>query len=163
MSNFIRLAACIPCLGVLALAVLSYKLLPERNAFLPTWPEILSRKEQVNQLEEELDRSWEAKRQVAKEVIAGRRSLAEAIEAFRELEQPWIPARQQEQTLKVLRMSEVEWRGRKVIYIARRVPADRPDEAAVVADRLEKELQKLLADRKKQQPMLADPRIKPQP
>src|SRR5262249_39562528 len=99
-------------------------------------------------LEEECNRYWEEKRQVAKEVIDGRRSLAEAIEEFRKLDEPWLSAWDQERTLKALGMSEVEWLGRKVIFLARRVLADRPDEAAAVADRLEKELQQLLADRK---------------
>jgi hypothetical protein len=164
MSRFLSLVTASLRLGLLALAVFVFDLAclphnpPSQKNALQTWAEILARTEQVDQLEEELDRYWEAKRHVAKEVIAGRRSLAEAIDAFRKLEQPWIPARQQEQTLKVLRMSEVEWRGRKVIYIARRVLADRPDEAAAVADRLEKELQKLLADPRKTCFAPTDPR-----
>jgi len=158
MNKFIRLAACILCLVGLALAALSHKLLPEKNASLPTWAEVLGRKEQLKQLEEEQNRYWEAKRQVAKEVIAGRRSLAEAIEEFRKLDEPWLSARDQERILKVFRMSEVEWRGRKVIFEARRVLADHPDEEAAVADRLEKELQHLLADRKRLRAEPADPR-----
>jgi hypothetical protein len=156
MRKFLSLATGIACLGLLALAVFAFNpaLLPhnapsQKNAFQPTWAEILERKEQLKQLEEELNRYWEAKRQVAKEVIAGKRSLAEAIEAFRKLDEPWLSASHQEQVLKELRMSEVEWRGRDVISLARRVLADRPDEAAAVTDHLERALQKLLADRKK--------------
>jgi hypothetical protein len=152
MSKFLSLATGIFCLSLLTLAVFVFDLacLPlnpssQKNA-LPTWAEILARKEQLDQLEEKYHRYLEAKRKVAKEVIAGRRSLAEAIEAFRRLDEPWIPVEQQEQTRRILGMSEVEWRGREVIHLARRVLADRPDEEAAVADRLEKERQKLLVD-----------------
>jgi hypothetical protein len=158
MSKFIRLAACILCLGVLALAALSHKLLPKRNASQQTLVELFASKEQIDKLEEEHNHYLESKRRVAKEVIAGRRSLAEAIEEFRKLDEPWLSARDQERILKVLRMSEVEWRGRKVIFEARRVLADHPDEAAAVADRLEKELQHLLAGRKRLRAEPADPR-----
>jgi hypothetical protein len=165
MSSFIRLAACILCLGVLALALfvfnptcLPHKLLPEKNASQQTLVELFASKEQIDKLEEEHNHYLESKRRVAKEVIARRRSLAEAIEEFRRLDEPWLSARDQERILKVLRMSEVEWRGRKVIFEARRVLADHPDEEAAVADRLEKELQKLLADRKRLRAQPADPR-----
>jgi hypothetical protein len=55
-------------------------------------------------------------------------------------------------------MSEDEWDGRAVIEQVRQVLADRPDEAAAVAGQLEKELQQLLADRKKGRPAPAEPR-----
>jgi hypothetical protein len=55
-------------------------------------------------------------------------------------------------------MSEDERSGRDVLYVVRLVLADRPAEAAAVASRLEKELQRLLADRKKRQAAPADPR-----
>ena len=165
MSKFLSLATGILCLGLLALAVLVFDPTylarhppSEKNALLPTWSEIYSRKEQLKKLEEDLNRHVEVKQQVAKEVIAGRRSLAEAIDAFRKLDQPWISASYVELTLKTLRMSEVEWRGRNVIAFARRVLADRPDEAAAVADRLEKELQKLLAEQRKTDFAPTDPR-----
>jgi hypothetical protein len=45
-------------------------------------------------------------------------------------------------------MSEDEWDGWAVISQVRQILADPPDEAAAVSARLEKELQKLLADRK---------------
>jgi hypothetical protein len=45
-------------------------------------------------------------------------------------------------------MSQDEWDGRGVLNSVRQVLTDRPDEAAAVADRLEKELQQLLAERK---------------
>jgi hypothetical protein len=53
-------------------------------------------------------------------------------------------------------MSEDELDGRSVIDQVRQVLADRPDKAAAVAGRLEKELQELLADRKKRHPAPAE-------
>jgi hypothetical protein len=49
-------------------------------------------------------------------------------------------------------MSEDEWDVRNVLDYVRRVLADRPAEAAAVADRLEKELRELLTERNKHQP-----------
>jgi hypothetical protein len=165
MRRFLSLASGVAFLGLLALATFVYNPagLPhnppsQKNAFQPTWAEIFTRKEQLKQLEEGLNRYWEVKRQVAKEVIAGRRSLTEAIEEFRNLDEQWLSASHEEQILKELRMSELEWRGREVIYFARRVLADRPDEEAAVADRLEKELQSLVANRKKRHSALPDSR-----
>jgi hypothetical protein len=168
MSKFLSLATGIVCLGVLALAVLVFdpSCLPhyplsERNPLQPTWVEIFARKGQLKRFEEDLHHLGETKQQVAQEVIAGRRSLAEAIDEFRRLDQPWISVNHEEQTLVQLRISEDEWRGRNVISFARRVLADRPDEAAAVADRLEKELQEFLVERGKQHPRQADLRIEP--
>jgi hypothetical protein len=153
---FLSLASGIVCMGLLSLAVfvfdpacLPHKLLPEKNASQQTWVELLKRKERLDQLEEELNRYWKSKRQVAEQVIAGQRSLAEAVEEFRSLDKSLFSASRQEQGLMVMTMSEIELSGRDVIALARRVLADHPDEAAAVADRLEKELQKLLADQKK--------------
>ena len=94
-------------------------------------------------------------------MIAGKCSLAEAIERFRELDRQWPDARAGTKNLKDPGMSQDESDGWAVIHQVRQVPTDRPEEAAAVAGRLEKELQRLLADQKKQDPMLADPRIKP--
>ena len=55
-------------------------------------------------------------------------------------------------------MSEDERGGRDVLYFVGLVLADRPDEAAAVADRLEKELQQLLAERNKRRLAPAEPR-----
>ena len=125
--------------------------------------EEIARNEQLDEQEAALRRQRQAKRLVAAEVIAGRRSLAEAIEEFRALDREWPDFGPAPHWPADVGMSADEGAGRNVLYFVRLVLADRPDEAAAVADRLEKELQKLLADRKKQQPMRADPRIKPQP
>jgi hypothetical protein len=170
MSKYLPLATVLLCLASLALAVFVFDLagLPdylvlEKNAPQPTGADIVARKAQPQKLEEALDRypDYTEAKQLAKEVIAGRRSLAEAIDEFRKLGLPWVSASYQEQMLKDLRMSEVEWRGRSVISFVRRVLDDRPDEAAAVTDRLKKELQQLLVERKKQNPRPAKPPIKP--
>jgi hypothetical protein len=165
MSSFLSLATGMLCLGLLALAVfvfdpacLPHHPLSERNRSLPTWVDLLDREAQLKQELEDFNRYVEAKQQVAKKVIEGQRSLAEAIDEFRKLDQLWMSISTQERSLKQLRISEEEWLGRNVIYFARRVLADRPDEAAAVADRLEKELQKLLADPRKTCVAPTDPR-----
>jgi hypothetical protein len=168
MNKFLPLATGTLCLGLLALAVFVFNPACQphhpfggKNFSLPTWAEILDREAQLIQEREDLNRYVEAKKQVAKKVIEGQRSLAEAIDDFRKLGQLGTSPSIQERALLDLRISEEEWLGRNVIYFACRVLADRPDEAAAVADRLEKELQKLVADRKKQPPLLADPEIEP--
>jgi hypothetical protein len=152
MRKILPLATGISCLGLLSLTVFDPACLPhhplwERNSSLSTWPELLEREAQLKQEREDLDRYVEAKKQVAKKVSEGQRSLAEAIDDFRSLDQIWISLSTHERALKDLRNSEEEWLGRNVIYFVQRVLADRPDEAAAVACRLEKELQQILADR----------------
>jgi hypothetical protein len=170
MSKYLPLATVLLFLASLALAVFVFDLagLPdylvlENNAPQPTGADSFARTAQPQKLEEALDRypDYQEARRVAKEVIAGRRSLAAAIDEFRRLGLPWVSANYQEQMLKDLRMSEVEWRGRSVISFVRRVRDYRPDEAAAVADRLEKELQIFLTERRKQAPRPAGPRVKP--
>jgi hypothetical protein len=112
----------------------------------------------LDQWKEAMRHRREAKAHVAEEVIAGRRSLAEAIELFRALDREWTENHRGPRTPEDFGMSEDEWDGRNVLDYVRRVLADRPDEAAAVAGRLEKELQQLLADRKKSRPTPADPR-----
>jgi hypothetical protein len=93
---------------------------------------------------------------MAEEVIARRRSLAEAIEQFRALDRQWPDCRPTPQPPEQLGMSEDEWDGRNVLDFVRQVLADRPDEAATVAGRLEQQLEQLLADRKKPRPASAE-------
>jgi hypothetical protein len=164
MSNFIRLAAGILCLGVLALGVVAFdpaclsnfpnRWDPDKNASLVA---AIARKEQLDQQEAALRRQRQGKRRVAAEFIARRRSLAEAIEQFRALDREWPEFLPAPHWPADLGMSEDERGGRDVLYFVRLVLADRPDEAAAVADRLEKELREFLADRTKRLPALADP------
>ena len=159
MSKCIRLGAAVLCLGVLALGVVVFD-----PACLLTFPhrgdtdkkasmaEEMARNEQLDQQEAALHRQRQTKRRVAGEVIARQRSLAEAIEQFRALDQEWPESLTAPHRPVILRMSEDEQSGRDVLYFVQLVLADRPDEATVVAARLEKELQQLLADRKKGRP-----------
>jgi hypothetical protein len=120
--------------------------------------EQLARNEQLKQLHEASFRRLEAKWQIAKEVIAGRCSLAEALEQFRDLDLQWPDIRTGFTKPEDLWMSEDEWDGRAVIEQVRQVLGDRPAEAAAVAGRLEKELQQLLVERNKRRLAPAEPR-----
>jgi hypothetical protein len=103
----------------------------------------------------------EAKAHVAKEVIARRQSLAEAIERFRALDREWPENHRGPRTLEDFGMSQDEWDGRNVLDYVRMVLADRPDEAAAVADRLDKELRELVAERSKRRLAPVEPRTGP--
>ena len=163
MSKFLRLTAGVCCLGVLALGVVVFD-----PACLITFPdrwdpdkrasmaEEIARNEQLDQQEAALRRQRQAKRRVAAEVIAGRLSLAEAIEQFRALDREWPELPSAPQTAEELGISAEEWSGRDVLYFVQLVLSDRPDEAAAVAGRLEKELQQLLAERTKHPPAPAE-------
>jgi hypothetical protein len=151
------------CLGVRALGVVVFDpacLLtfphrwdPDKKASLA---EEIARKEQLNQQEAAPRRQRQAKRRLAAEVIARRRSRAEAIEQFQALDQEWPELPSALPTPKELGISADEWGGRDVLYFVQLVLADRPDEAAAVANRLDKELQKLLAEQKKRPPTPAE-------
>jgi hypothetical protein len=165
MSTYIRSAAGVLCLAVLILGVVAFDLACLRNAPLPgdsgvrpLLADEVARREQLRQREEAAHRRDEAKRHVAGEVIAGRRSLAEALELFRELDREWPENRPWPHAPAGVELSQDEWDGRGVLDSVRQVLADRPDEAAAVAGRLEQELQQLLAERKKRPPELVDTR-----
>ena len=165
MSKFLRLAAAVLCVGVLALGVVYFdpacmltfphRWDPDKKASLV---EEIARNEQLDQQEAALRRQRQAKRAVAAEVIARRRSLAEAIEEFRALDREWPKLGPLPHWPADLGMSADEGVGRDVLYFVQLVLADRPDEAATVAGRLEKELQQLLAERKKRLPAPAEQR-----
>ncbi len=158
MGKFLRLAAGACCLGLLALGAVALDpacplTFPPRSdsAKSPSLADAVGRNEELNLRKDAIRRRREAKEQVAEEVIARRQSLAEAIERFRALDRQWPPSHPwlRHQTPEDLGMSEDEWDGRNVLDFVRLVLADRPDEAAAVAGRLEKELQRLLVARKK--------------
>ena len=163
MSKLLRFAAGVLCIVVLALGVVFFD-----PSCLLTYPapwdpdrrdsmaEMLARSEQLKQLHEASYRRLGAKWQIAREVIAGRRSLAEAMGLFQDLDRQWPDIRTGMKKPEDLWMSEDEWDGRAVIEQVRQVLADRPDEAAAVAGRLEKEFQKLLAEQKKRPPTPAE-------
>jgi hypothetical protein len=165
MTKFIRLAAGILCVGVLALGVVVID--PACLSSFPRRPasdekallaEEIARQEQLVQREAALRQLRQAKQRVAAEVIARRRSLAEAIEQFRALDREWPELPSASPTPEELGLSAEEWGGRDVLYFVQLVLADRPEEAAAVVGRLEKELRQLLAEREKRPAEPADPR-----
>jgi hypothetical protein len=167
MGKFLRLAAGVLCVGMLALGAVFFdptclsnfphRWDPDKKNSIVTE---IARKEELDQREDAIRRRRQAKEQVAKEVIARRNSLAEAIELFRALDQDWPENHSGPRTPEDFGVSPDEWDGRAVLDSVRLVLDGRPDDAAAVASRLEKELQQLLADRKKRRPAPADPRIK---
>jgi hypothetical protein len=117
MNKLIRLTSGFLCLGLLALGITVSQLA------CPSWwdgdnrpslAEELGHEERLNQLQDASRRRLEAKGRVAEEVIARRRSLAEAIEQFRACDQEWPPCRPwpRSKTAEELGMSEDEWDGR---------------------------------------------------
>jgi hypothetical protein len=165
MAKLIRLAAGVCCLGILALGVVAFD-----PACLPTFPprrgpddrasmaDEVARGERLNELNAALQRLRQVKRRVAAEVIAGRRSLAEAVEQFLAMDRDWPDFGPPPLWTAQVGMSEDEGAGRAVLYFVQLVLADRPDEAAAVGDLLEKELQQLLAERTKRPPAPVEPR-----
>jgi hypothetical protein len=155
MTKIIRLVGVL-CLGVLALGAVALdpacRLLSSfggRSANRGSVAEQIDRNEELDQWKEAMRHRREAKAHVAAEVIARRRSLAEAIERFRALDREWPENHRGPRTPEDFGMSQDEWDGRAVLDYVRRVLADRPAEAAAVADRLEKELRELLAEQRK--------------
>jgi hypothetical protein len=163
MNQLIRFTFGLLCLGVLVLGmVVSHLGCPLRwnGGKRASLAEERGREAKLQQSFEALRRQRQAKRQVAQEVMAQRRSLAQAIAQFQALDRDWPEGRLRFQTPEDFGMSEYEWDGRSVIYWVRQVLAERPDEAAKVAGRLEKELHELLANRKKRHPAPVDPPTK---
>jgi hypothetical protein len=122
MSKLIRLAAAVLCVGLLALGVvlfdpacpLTYP--PRRDSGTrPSMAEEVARNEELDQREAAIRHRREAKRQVAQEVIARRRSLAEAIEQFRALDREWPENHSGPRTPEDFGMSQDEWDGRAVL------------------------------------------------
>jgi hypothetical protein len=165
MTKFIRLAAGVLCVVVLALGAVFFDpscLLNYPSPWDPSrrdsMAETLARSEHLKRLHEGSYHRLGAKWQLAKEVIAERQSLAEAMEQFRELDRQWPDLRSGIKHPELVWMSEDEWDGRAVIDQIRQVLADCPDQGATVVGRLEMELQQLLADRQKGHSPRADPR-----
>jgi hypothetical protein len=159
MNHLIRLTSGLLCLGVLAVGIMvSHLGCPLRwdGDNRPSIAEVRGREERLKQRHDAWRRRLEAKRQVAEEVIAQRRSLAEAIEQIRALDRQWPQFRSPPQAPSQLGMSEDEFIGRNILAFVQEVLTDRPAEAAKVAGRLEKELQELLAARKKRRPAPAE-------
>jgi len=146
MRKFLRLAALFSCLGVLVLGAIALNpngpLLSSFRGYSagrPSLAEAIAQSERLARLQEAVLRRINAKEQIATEVIARRRSLAEAMEQFRALDQECPQSDVGAETAKALGISEDEWVGRGVIGWVRTVLYGRPDEAAAAVARLEKD------------------------
>jgi hypothetical protein len=167
MSKYLRLAALFSCLGLLVLGTValdpngpllsSFRGCSARRTSLM---EAVEERERLTRFEEATFRRNNTKLQIAEEVIAQRLSLAEAMAQFRALDQQW-PQFDLSRTKAERAMSEDEWDGRGVIVTVWVVLKHRPDEAAAVVARLQKELQELLADPKKLPTAPVEARIEP--
>lgn len=156
MGKLLRLAGLSGCLGVLVLGTVA---LDHNGPLLSSFRgcsagkislvEALAKSEQTARIKEASFRRLNTKKQMAEEVIARQRSLAEAMEHFHALDQEWPQFGLGFETAKARGISEDEWYGPAVINTVRIVMFDRPDEVAAVVARLEKELQQILADCKK--------------
>src|SRR5262249_28667691 len=96
MKKYLRVAAGLSCLGVLILGAVALDPDgPLLSAFhgcaatRATLTEEIERKEHLKQWKEAVRRPRESKEHLAQEVIAQRRSLTEAMERFRALDQEW--------------------------------------------------------------------------
>jgi hypothetical protein len=157
MGKLLRIAALLCCLGVLVLGAVALN--PNGPLLSSFWGctgrknslvEAFEESQRIAPIKEASFRRLDTKKQIAEEVIARQRSLVEAMEQFRALDQEWpevgsaVKKAQEDRGI-----SEDEWYGRNVLFFVQVVLLDRPDEAAAIRARLEKELQELLADRKK--------------
>jgi hypothetical protein len=160
MGKLLRLAALLCCLGVLVLGIVALD--PNGPLLSSFWgcsagkislAEEIERSERIARHKEASLGRLDTRMQIAEEVIARRQSLAEAMEQFRALDQERPKFGSESKRRKALGISSEDERvGREVISMVRQLLFDRPDEANAILGRLEKELQELLADRKKRRP-----------
>jgi hypothetical protein len=163
MSKFLPLAAGLSCVGVLVLSVIALDHpVPSRFVFLGCTADRISpaeetgRSAQIDRAREAFSRRVQAREQIAEDVIAQRRSLAEAMKLFQDLDQDWPQLGPGSPVNQSLGLSEDEWYGRGVIRYVAWALFKHPDEAAAVVTRLENELQELLTDRTKRRPASAE-------
>ena len=145
MNQLIRFSSGLLCLGVLGGVMLASDLACPPHwvgGQRPSLPDERGREAKLREMHEATHRRLQAKRQVAGEVIARRQSLAEAIEQFRAWDQVRLQTAFSLQKPEDVGMPEDEFIGRNVLHFVQQVLADRPDEAAEVVSRLEKELQR---------------------
>jgi hypothetical protein len=106
------------------------------------------RSEELEQRERATARRLEARQQVVQELIAQRRTLAEAIARFQEVDREWP-----DYTAELPERFGWEWVGeekayRYVLATVQDLLHDRPEEAAGVIGRLDKEYQQLQAGKR---------------
>jgi hypothetical protein len=136
MNPLIRTATIAIVVSVLAVCVVSL-----RFACSPADLSAIRRSEELEQLQEATFRRLEARRRVVRELIDRRFTLAEALERFEELDQEWPDYREVGPRIRALGSGE-EWSYRHILAIVEEILHDRPEEAAAVLRRLEKEYQR---------------------
>ena len=97
---------------------------------------MIQRDEELDQLQEATFRRIEARQRVVDEVIDGRRTLAEAIEWFQELDREWPDY---SEVIPAWAESRHEVRHRCILAMVLRVLRDRPEELSALLRRLEHE------------------------
>lgn len=167
MGKFLRVAALFGCLGVLVLGTIA--LGPNGPLLFSFWDcsakrtslvETIEQRERIDRIEEASFRRVNTKMHLAEEVIARRQSLAEAMKEFHALDQEW-PQFDLRSAKALQGISDDEWDGQRVLFFVRFVLESRHDEGSAVLGHLEKELQELLADRKKRPAAPQPARIEP--
>jgi hypothetical protein len=130
-------------LGLLAVSLVGLRFACSRVDF-----QEVCRSEDLEQRQRATARRLEAMQQVVQELIAQRRTLAEAIARFQEVDHEWP-----EYTAKLQKRFGREWSGEEKAYrfilsTVQDLLRDRPEEAAAVIGRLEKEYQQLQAGKR---------------
>jgi hypothetical protein len=108
----------------------------------------VDRSEDLEKRHKDTARRFEARQQLVQELIAQRRTLAEAIARFQEVDREWP-----EYTAALPKRFGREWVGeekayRYVLATVQDLLHDRPEEAAAVIGRLDKEYQQLQAGKR---------------
>ncbi|HEY7308918.1 MAG TPA: hypothetical protein VH643_06065 [Gemmataceae bacterium] len=140
MNSQLRPAIVAVALGLLAVCVFGLRL-----ACTPADLSALHRNEELEQLREATFHRVGARQRMVRELIDRRRSLAQALERFEELDRDWPDFSPQAAEERAGR-SEDEWAYQHILVIVRESLRDRPEEAAAVLRRLEKDYRQLQAD-----------------
>jgi hypothetical protein len=117
-----------------------------RSALHASLVEELERGQEIVQAKDTVERNWQTKLEVAEEVIAGRLSVAEALEQFRTLYRQQFPPVTRQSVMKERKMSEDEWLGDMFLYFVDQVLLERPDQKA--STRIKQEVQQVVAERR---------------
>jgi hypothetical protein len=132
MNTLLRPASVAVVSGLLALLVFGL-----RYACNPAdWSAIIQRREELDQLEAATLRRIEVRQRVVDEVIDGRRTLAEAIERFQELDREW-PDHSEATPDWAESRYEIRYRG--ILAMVKASLRDRPEKLSALLRRLEHE------------------------
>ena len=141
MNSQFRPAIVAVALGLLAVGVLGLRL-----ACTSADLSAVHRNEELEQLREATFSRVEVRQRVVRQVIDRRRTLAEALERFQELDREWPDFSGQASEARAGR-TEDEWAYQHILVIVEESLRERPEKAAAVLRRLEKEYRQLHADR----------------